>query len=344
MRFLLRLILFFLFINNHLYAAEALKDKDSQIERFRQILKYGNSQQVRETLVKLTRLSTDEQKSLLPELKELTQSRDAQIQRRLVEAIGSFSFSDLDEHLAVALGHPSDDVFFAACAAIEKKKPPSASMKIIEKIKEADFTQAGNKIADLLRSLAAYQTSDLDSFLMEKLRDKNTYPDYRNQILRYFAVTKSKHPELPTVVKELSESEEESLTLRSYAVYAAGELGYRNLKDLLLQILMKIDNITDSDEKKKHARLRLQLISALIKLEAENIDKLLFEMARDDDETVRLRAIRQLSQFPRENVKELLRFKASYDTSPRVQKEAQKILEKMEKGQKEESLANVDPE
>lgn len=300
----------------------------SQIERFRQILKYGNSQQVRESLVKIMRLSEEEQKSLLPELKELTQSRDAMVQRRLVEAIGSFSFSDLDEHLTQTLDHKSDEVFFATCAAIEKKKPPSAAEKIKQKIQESDFTQAGNKIPDLLRALAVYPPSpEMSGFLMEKLKDKNTFSDYRNQILRYFALSKFQNPDLNSLILEIIQNEEESITLQSYAVYAAGELNLKEIKETLLNRLEKIDNIVDVDEKKKYSRLRLQLISALIKLEAEGVDKILFEMARDDDETVRLRAIRQLGQFKRPEVKELLKFKAENDTSPRVQKEAQKILE-----------------
>ncbi|MCX7766728.1 MAG: hypothetical protein N2246_08520, partial [Candidatus Sumerlaeia bacterium] len=91
-----------------------------------QVLRFGNSQQVRETLVKIPRLTTQEQLELLPELKSLAKSKDAMIQRRLVEFIGQAAFSDLDEHLKEALDHPSSAVFFAACGAIEKKKPPVA--------------------------------------------------------------------------------------------------------------------------------------------------------------------------------------------------------------------------
>lgn len=302
--------------------------------RIRQVLRFGNSQQVREILVRVPKLTEDEQLELLPELKALTKSKDAMIQRRLVEAIGMAAFSDLDDHLSEALEHPNDDVFFAACGAIEKKKPETARAKVAEKLRQANFSTPNNKIPDLMRAMSGYRDVPISEFLLDKLRDPSTTVDFKNQILRYFSVVKVENSALNTYISELVKDESAVISVRSYAVYAAGELKIFALKDDLTKLLEKIDGITDPDEKKKYSRLRLQVITSLLKLEAENVDQILFDMARDDDETVRLRAIRQLGQFNRPEIIELLEFKAKYDNSLRVQREAKKALESLREGKK----------
>ncbi|MCX7766729.1 MAG: HEAT repeat domain-containing protein [Candidatus Sumerlaeia bacterium] len=180
--------------------------------------------------------------------------------------------------------------------------------------------------------MSAYRDVAISEFLLEKLKDPATNPDFKNQILRYFSVVKIENSTLNDFIAELIKDENAGISVRSYAVYAAGELKLFSLKNELASLLEKIDAITDTDEKKKYSRLRLQIITALLKLEAENVEQILFDMARDDDEAVRLRAIRQLSQFNRPEIIELLEYKAKYDNSLRVQREAKKALETLREG------------
>ncbi len=310
--------------------------------RMRQVLRFGNSQQVREILLRVPKLTEDEQRDLLPELKALTKSKDAMIQRRLIEAIGMAAFSDLDDHLSEALDHPNDDVFFAACGAIEKKKPQTARDKVAEKLRQSDFSTPNNKTPDLVRAMSAYRDEQMSQFLLDKLKDPSTTPDFKNQILRYFSVVKIENSALHEYIAELIKDEGAGISVRSYAVYAAGELKIFALKDELTALLEKIDGITDPDEKKKYSRLRLQVITSLLKLEAENVEQILFDMARDDDETVRLRAVRQLGQFNRPEILELLEFKAKFDTSLRVQREAKKALEALKAGTKNSETETIE--
>ena len=43
--------------------------------------------------------------------------------------------------------------------------------------------------------------------------------------------------------------------------------------------------------------MRLELISSLVKLKDDSVKVLLIQMTRDDDELVRIRAIRRLAEF-----------------------------------------------
>ncbi|HRP70214.1 MAG TPA: hypothetical protein PLY93_11830, partial [Turneriella sp.] len=106
---------------------EKKKDHTALIERIRDVLNYGNSLQVRDTLNTLTRLTADEQKSLLPELKKTCESKDPLVLRKIAEFIGVAPFNDLDNELVKFLDDKNNDpLFFATVGALVKKKPESA--------------------------------------------------------------------------------------------------------------------------------------------------------------------------------------------------------------------------
>jgi HEAT repeat protein len=77
----------------------------------------------------------------------------------------------------------------------------------------------------------------------------------------------------------------------------------------------------------------MQIIASLILLKDEEVREILYAMARDDDEQVRLRAVHQIGQLKIEDARQLLTYKSKYDPSARVQKEAKKALSLLD-GQK----------
>ena len=297
------------------------------LERIGQVLKYGNSQQVRDVLSRFEKLTVGEQKSFLPDLEKLCSSKDALIRRKMAEMIGKFTFNDLDEKLTELFTTADEMVFYTVVASITKKKPASALPVLREKMKEADFKVLNNKTPDLIRLGGVYKDVELRTFLLEKYRDASTYYEYRGAILRFLAALEPVAAEDIALLESTATNETESITLRSMAVYALGEMKHKPAAAKLREILDKIDNLQDPDEKKKFLKLRIQIISALVKLDDPQIEDLLFQMARDDDEAIRVRAIRNLAGIQSERARELLEFKSKYDPSVKVQKEAKKILD-----------------
>lgn len=304
------------------------------LNRIRDALKYGNSQQVRDALNTLSRLTEAEQKSLLPELKQTCKSQDGLVIRKMAEFIGNAPFKDLDDELARFLKDKThEQVFFSTVGALARKKPASALPVLIEEIREQDFSKPGNRIPDAVHLLTVYKDTSLQPYLVEKLQAADTYADYRSGILKYLGESTPWNEQLKGQVLKLFQDDAEPLTVRGSAAYALGKAQVNEARSILKDALSKIDNLKSADEKKRYTRFRMQIIASLILLKDNEVREILYAMARDDDEIVRARAIHQIGQLKIEDARELLLYKSKFDPSARVQKEAKKALSALD-GQK----------
>lgn len=313
---------------------EPKADHSELIGRIRETLKFGNSQQVRDALNTLGKLSEGEQKGLLPELRKICKSADPLVLRKVAEFIGNAPFKDLDEELPRFLADKSNEqLFFATVGAIAKKKPVSALPVLIAEIKEQDFSKPGNRIPDAVHLLTIYKDNSLQPFLLEKLQAADTYADYRSGILKYLGDTTPWQENIRSQVLKLFQDEAEPLTVRGSAAYALGKAQVSEAKPKLKEALTRIEAMKSGDEKKRYTRFRMQVISSLILLKDDEVKEILYGMARDDDDIVRSRAVHQIGLLKLPDARELLEYKAKHDPSPRVQKEAKKALGLLE-GQK----------
>lgn len=323
--------------------AKTAEDKkhEARLKRLKQVLLYGSSRQVREALSRMHRLSDEEQRRFVPELKKLSTNPDALIRRKIAELIGRVSWDDLNPELTHLIQADSDPVFFAAVMALRKKKVEEALKFVHKQIKEADYSKPGNRLPDMIELLAQYKDKTVADFLFEKMKDDTVYYEFRTRIMSYMADAGVKKPEVIEYLKKTALDSSESVTLRAYAVYALGILDVREVRDDLKKELERIDAIADLDEKRRYARLRLQLIAALTRMDDPEVMQVLYQLARDDDEIVRLRAVRQLGELQKEEARELLEFKAEYDTSIEVQSAAKKALEKLDEARKQKPGQNL---
>lgn len=307
--------------------SESKPPLSEHLVRIRDTLKFGNSQQVREALSSLGKLTVEEQKALLPELRLVCKSQDGNVLRKLAEFIGNAPFHELDDELAQFLKDKThEQLFFATVGAIAKKKPASALPVLLQEIREQDFSKPGNRIPDALQLLASYKDNSLQDFLTEKLQAADTYAEYRSGILKYLGEMTPWPPPRKELVLKLFQDEAEPLTVRGSAAYALGKAQISEAKPVLKEALAKIDNMKSLDEKKRYTRFRMQVIASLILLQDEEVREILYAMARDDDEQVRLRAIHQIGRLKLKDARELLHYKSRHDPSARVQKEAKKAL------------------
>lgn len=301
------------------------------IARIREALKFGNSQQVRDALNTLGRLSEAEQKTLLPELQKTCLSSDGNVLRKMAEFIGNAQFKELDNELARFLVDKNNEqLFFATVAALAKKKPANALPVLVAEIREQDFSKPGNRIPDAVHLLTIYKDKSLEPYLLEKLQAADTYADYRSGILKYLGEVTPWSETLKAQIIKLFDDEAEPLTVRGSAAFALGKAQIHEAKAKLKEVLSKIEALKSNDEKKRYTRFRMQVISSLILLKDNDVKEILFAMARDDDDIVRSRAVHQIGLLKMRDARELLEYKSKYDPSPRVQREAKKALQLLE--------------
>jgi|GEM_PF-2834731 len=298
----------------------------TKVQKVILVLRFGNSQQVREVLGGVHKLGDAEQRELIPYLRDLLNSRDPLVQRKAAETVGFLPFPDLDEGVIPLLESKSDQVYYAALNTVERKKISAAGPVLGKLFSEADFTKNNNRIPDLIRVSGVIGYKESEALLIEKLKSEETFYEFRTAILKYLGDTKNAAPEILAYMRELAFHKEESISIRSYAVYALGVLEDAEAKTGLMEIIREIDAIEDPDEKTKYTRLRIQVMKALVLLKDESVKKELMDMARDDDVLARIRAIRLLADIKDPDIIELLEFKATYDSSIKVQAEAKKAL------------------
>lgn len=307
---------------------EAKKKKRAEfIDRVKKVLKFGNSRQVRNVLGRLPKLTAEEQKSLVDEMKTLFKTKDVLVQAKLARVISDFEINDLDEELLVFFNTKSDAVFLALINTVIAKKIDKALPLIQNQLKETDFTTADRRTPDMLRALTEFKDKGIADFLHSKAIDDKTHFEYRTAIIGYFGKAGIKHQPMIDYLMKVLKDEAESLTLRSYAAFTLSSLEIEQAKVVMKEMLDTIENLEDLDEKRRMSRLRLQLISGLVRLKDGAVVDMLVQMARDDDEVVRLRAVRELGRLQVADARELLEYKSKHDPDGKVRNAAKKALE-----------------
>lgn len=225
-----------------------------------------------------------------------------------------------------SLKDKSDDVKEVAIQTIQKIKLEEASTELNSLLKNLDFNKPNTLTPTAINCLADIDKNKLATdYLENKIKDKTTIPEARSSIALYFG--KLKETKVESSLLEIALDEAEDVSLRSFCINALGKMNSPRAATELRNTLKKINEAKSKTEIKKNSILKLYIISALIQLGDKEILKDLVVYAKDDDASVRLRAIKQLGEIPDISILELMEYKAQRDPSKKVQEVAKKILE-----------------
>lgn len=310
-------------------AASEKKKEPSTLEKITMVLKFGTPDQIISVLPKIPKLEVKEQKTLIPELKQCLNSDFVSVQTKTIGLLQSLKWSDLNTDVTKLIPTENIDLYLAALRYIQKKKIKSVAPVIVKALQKEDFTKDSRLIPELILTLEKIEDHSAESFLNEKLKDKNTKLEYKKNIVLYFGNVRVKDSAAQKTLLDLFNDQEANLGLRSYAANALGKAKISAATAELKKELESIEKITDLDEKRKYARMKVYILSSLIQLNDKGVKELLLKMARSAEAGVRKRAIRQLGEIKAQDAVEMLEFKRKYDPDPSVRKEARKALEKI---------------
>lgn len=301
------------------------------VERIRMVIRFGHSQQVRDSLRRVSELKEGEQKSLIKDIRSRLEGADPLLQVAVAQMVSKVKWSDLDADIVSFMKSDVNEVIFSTCAVIKKKEIKAAIPHLQKYLSEADYQKEDNhKISEFLQLAGHFQVSSLSDHLFEKLKDDTVDLSYRYFIASYFGKLPSASAEVKEYMISLLSDEKANVRLRAHAASALGEMKHRAAADVIKKELDKINAQTDIDKKKLYAPLRVALIGALIRMGDSDVAKVLINMARDDDPVVRLSAIRQLGRLKDRKFIDILKYKAKYDPSLKVQAAAKKALEEIQ--------------
>ncbi len=238
------------------------------------------------------------------------------------------SAADLNERSAVPiiisfLDNESEDVRIDAVYALKKLEAKETSAQLTEQLKKQDFSKDSNYTEALLQTLAAFEVSTEFEFIKSKIEAPDTTRNTRLAMLLFLGNSKTTSAE--SYLRETYEDESEDLTTRAYAVNAISKLG----ASAAIPSISKIADEIDKYPVKKRADyydLYMHCLTALVRLGDGGAYPKLEKTLKSDSAAMRLKAIALIKELKDPRAIEILKYKAEYDPSDKVQAEAKSVL------------------
>ena len=238
------------------------------------------------------------------------------------------SAADINERSAIPiiltfLENESEDVRIEAVYALKKLEAKETSATLIDQLKKQDFKKDSNYTEALLQTLAEFEVSSEFDFIKTKFEDPETSRNNRLAMLLYLGNSKTASSE--EFLRGIFEDESEDLTTRAYAVSSISKIG----ASAAIPSISKVADEIDKYPVKKRAdyyELYIHCISALVRLGDKGAYPKLEKALKSDSAAMRLKAITLIKELKDPRAIEILKYKAEYDPSDKVQAEAKSVL------------------
>lgn len=271
------------------------------------------------------RYEPEVQKKFLPELKKLFESKNKEIQRKLLIFVSTIEWADLDDQVKAFADSKDPQVKIAFLEAVAGRKLSRLSAGIIESVKEAKYDEESSLLRHQIRTLGMLKKLEVQEHLLQKFEDANTTMLNRRLILQYFGNSETTNVKVHNYLKNLCESNETSVEIKPSAITNAAKLKVKGIADVLKKQLDELEK-KDAATVVRRGDERTALIEALVVLKHKDIKDLVLELSRDDDYRNRLRAVRYLATMGDAKSKEILEYQYKFDPIPEVKIAAAKAL------------------
>lgn len=287
---------------------------------------HSSSTDRRNEIRKYKNLKPEEQAKLLPVILKLcTEDMDSQVRETSIRILTELKEKKAEAVFLAALKDKQEDVQLAAISGLREIESKSAGEPIYTLMKTLDPKKDVTRYTSAVRALGALEyKADLPA-LIKQAEGSETHEEVRRSIILYLGDIKA--VEGREFLVKLLKNEEKEPDLRAYAANSLGRMKDTSAVPVLKEVLENIRNLKNQRDRVRMSRLRFQGMVALMRLGDRSMVPEIMAAAKDDDPTVRLRAVRQLGEMRIAETKELLEYKAKYDENARVKKAAQQALD-----------------
>ena len=292
-------------------------------------MRYAAASERKRAIRRVPDLKPEEQPPFLTLIDQFArEDLDYSIREVSLRTLGQAKHAASAETMIKALEDDRPEVVLAAIAGLDLLRSDAAKAPLTALLQKADFSENDPTVASAIRLLARLQHREVAEFLKQKAEDKATHGGLRLPIVLYFgqAGAREMNDYLMTIVKD----EEAEIITRSYAVNSVGKLGEKKTVPDLRAELDKIRNLPNPRERARFSPLKLQLLTALVRLGDDSVEKELIAAARDDDARVRVRAIAQIGEARMASARPLLEYIVKHDASVGARRAATKALKQLD--------------
>ncbi|TGK00685.1 HEAT repeat domain-containing protein [Leptospira semungkisensis] len=310
------------------YTEEQIRKKREVLSK---VLKYGTTKERASALRELEDFPKEDAGELYDQVGViLAKDPDWSMRIYALRISGILGLTQFEDKIIALLKHDQQDVQKEAVYVVKKLKLSSGISTMTELLKAQDFTKNSNFLIALIDALGEFpEASDAFSVLEARFQEKFNDPEVRAQIALYFG--KVKKSSIENVLINTVKDEKEPITIRAYSVNALGKIKSSAAIAPLRELLDKIRSLKSKNDIQDYQALKIHTITALVSLGDKDIIEELYSFARDDDATVRLRAIKHLAETEDPSVIEILEYKAQRDPSEKVKRAAQTALDQLRK-------------
>ena len=279
---------------------------------------------------RVVELREGELDDFIPLLIEFAASdRDPGLREVSIQVLGRLKIKKAEKVMLAGLDDVEDRVKLASVSALQRiEAKGAAAPKMAIMLEKEDFEKQNHLLTALIRALAKFEDKSKVEFLKKKAGEEETHIEVQQTIILYFG--KAKATAAYDFLLKLAEDEEKNITSRSYAVNSLGRLKDKRAIKPVRKLLENIRTIKSKTERVKYNRLKLQIITALVRLGDEKVEQDLYWAAKDDDSNVRVNAINQIGELRLKKARPMLCYKFKYDNSKSVRRAARKAVNRID--------------
>ena len=315
-------------------AAKSKKEKEAAkraaaLDGLENQMRFAASSERKRAIRRVPHLKEEEKPRFLKLLDEFAANDlDDSVREVSLRTMGRAKYAAAKPTILKALDDDRAEVVMAAIAALNELKAKEAGAPLGKLLREADFSENQPTTTAAIRLLGRLENKELAGFLKEKAENDATHGEVRLAIVLYFG--RAGATEMNGYLMDIVKDEQAEITTRAYAVNSVGKLGVRTVVPDLRGELDKIRNLANPRERARFSALKLQLLTALVRLGDDSVEGELLAAARDDDARVRVRAIGQIAEARMESARPLLKYIVDHDPSKSARAAATKALKKID--------------
>ena len=313
------------------FAEEAGDARAAALDRLEAQIRYANSEQRKYAIGRVSTLSEEEQPRFIAIIREAAAGDlDPGVRQKCLMVLSDLEDAGSLSVFLDALDDTNRDVVRAGLTGLAVLKKPETAGAVADFVRAEDFTENNQVLIQAIRLLTDLKHAEISSFFDERMDDERTHPELRLSILLYYggAGISGARERLRAVLSD----EEAGVQSRAYAVNSLGKLGSPEDVAVLQEELGHIRDIPDANERARLSPLKLQLITALVRLGDETVADEILAAARDDSAMVRLRAVQQIVDARLVRARPMLEYMSEHDPSRSVKAAATRALEELNGG------------
>ncbi|MCA9809093.1 MAG: hypothetical protein H7A21_19415 [Spirochaetales bacterium] len=312
-------------------AEEAGDARAAALDRLEAQIRYANSEQRKYAIGRVSALPEPERPRFVALVRETASGDlDPGVRQKCLMVLSELEDAESLPVFLSALTDTNRDVVRAGLTGLSVLKKVETGGAVADFVRAEDFTENNQVLIQAIRLLMDLKYTEISDFLDERMDDERTHPELQLSILLYYggAGISGARERLRAVLGD----EEAGVQSRAYAVNSLGKLGNTEDVAALQEELGHIRDIPDANERARLSPLKLQLITALVRLGDETVADEILAAARDDSAMVRLRAVQQIVDARLTRARPMLEYMSEHDPSRSVKAAAARALEELDGG------------